>query len=117
MSQLAYKVALFEAQTIAAGETAESAIVDVNSIRPLGNFASQFIVSGEGTVKAELYLSIDGTNFVLYDTLFTGETKLTAPLPGKLEMHVLAVCLKFKVKLTETSGADSVTVSHYLGVN
>ena len=116
MSQLAYAVKTFESVTIPAGTSVESAITEVNSIRPLGNFASQLVVeSGAGTVDVDLHLSIDGVNFVSYDKLFEDKTLINAPAPGIIENHAFAVCLKFKVVITETAGTSTV-VSHTIGV-
>ncbi len=112
MSQYAYSQTMFEDEVLAAGGTAESAAIQVNSIRPLGNFASQLKITGSGTVKAELYTSINGDDFVLYETLWEDETATA----GKIEGHSVAVCLKFKVKITETGGANGATVSLWIGV-
>lgn len=111
MSQQIYTVDLFEAEVIAAGQSATSDIVEVNSIRPLGQFASQLLIAGDGVIDIELFVSINGTSFVPYEKLFEGYTA------GEyLEPHSLAICLKFYAVATETGGIDSATVSQWMGV-
>jgi len=112
MSQYSYSQTMFEDKLLPSGETAESAIIDVNAIRPLGHFASQIKVTGSGSVTIELYLSINGTDFALYDTLWEDQ----AFTVSKIRNHSFAVCTKFKVKATETSGAQNATVSLWIGV-
>jgi hypothetical protein len=112
MSQQAYSVTMFEDEEISAGGTATSPEIDVNSMRPLGNFASQLKVTGSGTVTLDLYLSINGDDYVNYYSLYEDQ----GATAGMIENHAFAVCTKFKVVATETSGADSATVSHWIGV-
>ena len=119
MSQYVYSVELFDGAsggakdgTVGAGETIESAVIDVNSMRPLGQFASQLVVTGSGTVDVQLWTSINGTDFVLYDTLFEDQ----GATAGTIENHAFAVCTKFKVKVVETGGENGAVVSHWLGV-
>lgn len=111
MSQQVYTKTLFEDEVIAAGAYAESAVIDVNSMRPLGQFASHLKVVGAGNVDIDLYCSINGDDYVLYDTLYSGYA-----VGSYLELHSVAVCVKFKVRATEKSGSDGVTVSQWMGV-
>ena len=121
MSQYVYSVTLFDGLTAATGAlgaygTATSDPITVNSMRPLGQFASQLIVSGSGTVKSELWISINETEYVLWDTLFEGKTSANAGTPGIIDIHSVAICMKFKVIITETGGASGATVKQWLGV-
>lgn len=112
MSQLVYSLEVFKDKALAAGESAESIVFEVNSMRPLGQFASQLIITGNGEIDVELYTSINGDDFVNYDWLFEDQ-EATA---GLIENHSFAVCKKFKIVITEKSGTDSVVVSHWIGV-
>ena len=126
MSQYAYSLTMFDGTaskgvlTASGGATptATSITHNVNSIRPLGNFASQIEVTGDGSVSLELFISINGDDFVSYGELFTDATKTDGPnLDGKqLDSHGMAVCMQFYVVATSTDAANAVTVKHWLGV-
>src|SRR5512146_304651 len=74
-------IRVFSAQAVAAGESAESAIVlDLGYAK--GNFAAQWTLTGDGTAKIEYECSIDKATFVTPTTateIATGITELTGP--------------------------------------
>jgi len=111
MSQQVYSKELFKDEVLIAGGTATSVIIDVNAIHPLGQFATQLKIVGNGEVKVELYSSINGESFVPYVELWE---EMTA---GEyIENHAFVVATKLKIVITETGGNDGATVSLWLGV-
>ena len=123
MSQQVYSVDLFLGSSVpatsnrygvlSAAESRFSRVVDVNSIRPLGNFASQAKIEGDvsSAVSFELWTSINGEDFVKYDDLYDAEG-----IGEYIRDHAMAVCTKFKVKATNNNPNDAVTVSLWIGV-
>lgn len=103
-------VTIFDSEAILSGGTAEK-IVDINAYRPLGNFATQLKVeAGPGTITIDLYVSLDGDNYVLSRSLWDAEVAGD----WKLESHGSEVAIKAKFVATANSG--DATVSMILGI-
>ena len=111
MSRVNVLPPLFSAVTIAAGQASTSAAVVLSDINPDGYLSVQVAITGDGTAKVEALVSNDGTNYVTAEgttAIMTGKTKT----PGNyLAAFTLPPCKKFKLVITETSGANSVTVT------
>ena len=106
-------------QTVAAGESYTSAAIPMGALgdsgaRPLvakGFFSVQLDITGDGTAKLEYLCSNDGTNFVAPEgssAIMTGKTKTTGRY---LASFALPVCKAFKLKVTETGGANSIAAN------
>lgn len=111
-----FKVQIFDNEEIAAGDSAEY-MVDLNWFKPVGVFALQVEVAGDGTIKGECLSSINGTDFVVptgEDEIFTGFTS-TSGTSGKDIFTVTPVpSTKIKIRLTETGGSNTASVSAWL---
>ena len=103
-----YAIKVFENEALTAGSTATSATFPVSAYKPLGNFASQLLVTG--TVDVDLYVSINGSSFVLSRTLFedyaTGEY---------LENHGMEVATEFYFVIKEKA-ATTATVTMWTAI-
>jgi hypothetical protein len=95
-----YAIKVFDDEALTALSSATSATFPVSAYKPLGNFASQLLITGQ--VDVDLWVSINGTSFVNTQTLFadysTGEY---------LESHGLAVATEFYFVITEKIGIDA----------
>jgi len=113
---------VFDSITIPAGGSKESEVIDLNVHDPRGNFSLQVEVTGSGTLKGEVLLSNDGANFIepssVFD-IFSGFTATSGPngdgrdiFPVELNMVVRYM----KIRVTETGGANSATITGYLAI-
>lgn len=105
---------LFSAQAILASASYTSAAVVLGDTA--GSFSLQFAVTGDGTAKVELLCSNDGTNYVTPEGLsaiLTGKTKTSG---NYLTSFSIPVCHSFKVKVTETGGAQPIAVTGTLAM-
>ncbi len=98
-------------QTIAAGESYTTEPIEMATSQ--GLFGLQLAVSGDGTLKVEALLSNDGTTYRTKEgatEVLTGITKTSGPgSDGKLITdYDVGYSKFFKVKFTETGGANSV---------
>ena len=114
-------IKIFDAAVITAGGTALSDPIDISLSG--GNFSLQLEVTGDGTIKAEKKLSNNDVDYLIpkgeEDTpLLTGVTKTSGPGgDGKLIVGFSSdVANQIKFLLTETGGADTVTVTGWLAV-
>ena len=112
-------IKIFDAVTILAGGTALSDSLDISLSG--GNFSLQLEVTGDGTIKAENELSNNGTDFLIPEgetPFLTGITKTSGPAgSGKIIKGFSSdVADSLKILLTETGGADPVTVNGWLAV-
>jgi len=112
-------IKVFDAVTILAAGTALSDFSDVGLSG--GIFSLQLAVTGNGTLKAEIKLSNNGTDFLIPEgalPIMTGLTKTSGPgADGKVLKGFTTDLASFlKILLTETGGASTVTVSGWLAV-
>lgn len=85
-----------------------------------GVFSLQWIVTGDGTMKAEVLPSNDGENFLNTEPdIVVSQTKTTGPASDGKNMVSFEVppCNQFKIKFTETGTANSITVAARLRAN
>ena len=107
-----------EAETIAAGSSYTTAAIEwVNVIgleygmlRPDGYGSVQVAISGSGTLKLEVLISNDDTNW-LPDVGGAFAENLTSADTNKTYPFTIPVCKTFKIKGTETGGSNTVTVT------
>lgn len=113
-----FKIDLFSAVTIAAGQSAEITI-DLDPYKPTGIFALQLTLTGTGTAKGECLSSINGTDFVEptgEDDIFSGFTAASGTSGKDIFSFTPKLSKKIKIKITETGGANAVVVSAWLAV-
>jgi len=103
-----YAIKIFEDEALTPGSSATSATLPVSAYKPLGNFASQLTVVG--TVDVDLYVSLDGVNFVNSRTLFEDYTT-----GSYIENHGMEVATEFYFVLTEKAGSTA-TVTMWTGI-
>ena len=113
-------IKVFDGVTIVAGGTALSDMFDVDLSG--GFFSIQLEITGDGTLKVEQKMSNnDGVDYLIPEgavPIMSGLTKTSGPgtdgkvIKGfKCDLGALS-----KILLTETGGADTVTVSGWLAV-
>lgn len=113
-------VKLFDAVEIGAGESSTSSAVKID--RAEGFFSFQHDITGDGTLKFEYLLSLDGTNFVTPSgatDIATGKVKTSGTsgvdiLPFPTDEPAPAPYMK--IKATETAGGNPATLTGYLAV-
>lgn len=77
-------------------------------------FGFQLTVSGSGTAKVEALVSNDGTNFMEADgasDVMSGKTAGTS-----FASFTIPLCRAFKLKITETGGANAIGVTGWLSM-
>lgn len=76
-----------------------------------GFFSLQWKVTGDGTMKAEVLVSNDGTTFIEVDSdITTAQTKSTGISGANMSDFEVTPCEQFKIKFTETGATDSISV-------
>lgn len=102
-------VTLFDAQTIAAGQSATSAAFSFAQIKSIGALSIQNLIAGSGTAKVEILLSNDGATW-------TEPQDVTDVIASQTAGTVFAgiscpIAVSGKLKVTETGSSDSITVT------
>jgi hypothetical protein len=113
-SDLSY-IKVFDAVTVSASGNSSSA--EVSTSKLAGLFSLQWTITGNGTAKFEVLPSNNGADFPDIETdISTGQTKTTGPASDGKNMtsFEMSPCRSFKIKVTETGGANSITVSAWL---
>lgn len=105
-----------DAVVIAASGNSLSDSIDFHVRRPEGFFAIQVELTGSGTAKIEYLLSINGEDFLTpteAEDIKTAFTVSDGPGSDGKNMFSFApmVSSAMKIKVTETGGASSVTVT------
>ena len=114
---------IFTAEVIAAGESAYSDILDVKQLA--GNATIQIALTGDGTAKVEWVGSLDEDAVIAgfikpnnANDIVTAFTKTDGP--GGDGKHIYSFTIKLvsrmAIKITETGGGDSVTVTAILAL-
>jgi len=101
--------------TISTGEIAASGSYTTDAMDATGLegfFSLQWAVAGDGTMKAEVLVSNDGVTFLELDSDITSAQVKTSGTGGvNMSAFEVTPCNQFKIKFTETGGANSVTVA------
>ena len=106
---------------ISASESSTSAAVDLGAIKPNGYFSLQVTLSGSGTGKGEYLLSNDGITYLEPSSasdIFTGLTATGGPGSDGADIYSFSpeIARYLKIKITETGGSSSITVTTTLAV-
>ena len=109
---------IINAKTIAAGGThTPTAYIDLNTKYIDGEFSIQILLAGDGIAKIEYLLSNDGSTFIDPTgaaDIVTGFTK-TSGRAGTgtdlIPVNLTSVSGFLNFKVTETGGADSITIT------
>jgi len=105
-----YTDRVFNAEALTASGTSTSDPINLNNRANMGFFCLQYTISGSGTVKIEYLLSIDGTNYNEPSTAVDIGSGLTAAT-GQLLSFEPEPAQFMKIKITETGGASTATVT------
>jgi hypothetical protein len=113
---------VFTAELIAASGSALSGLVDMGDVSRNGNAGIQVELTGDGTATIEALVSNHLDDFIRPSTMpaiKTGFVKTSGPgLDGKDGFNVSLITYRYlKIRVTETSTSDSVTVTAYLATN
>ena len=105
---------IFNAQEIAAGGNAVSDAINLQGID--GYFSIQVALTGDGTAKFEYLMSNNNSDFLEPSSasdIATGHTKTSGPGADGKDIYAFDPDLaKFmKIKVTETGGANTITVT------
>ena len=110
---------VYISEEVLASASALTSVIDVGQSG--GQFSVQIELSGDGTGKLEWIGSNDGTDYIKPNgasDIVTGFTKTDGP--GNDGKHIYSfnvIPIKFiKLKITETGGADSITVTATLAI-
>jgi hypothetical protein len=102
---------------IAASGSWTSETIDLAKLSNEYKLSIQAVITGDGTVTIDILASNDGVNFVDTATdVLAGATKTGGPgsdgkyAPINLSTAMLKYARYFKVRATETGGANTVTV-------
>lgn len=111
----------FYTTAVSASGTADSSVIDLSRLKPEGYFSLQLAVTGSGTVKVQYMLSNDGTNYVIPSSatdIVTGFTSSSGPgSDGKDVFSFQPEIAKYiKLRVTETGGSSSATVTGTLAI-
>ena len=108
---------LFTSEVIIASAFARSEVIDLDAYVKDGFFSIQLILTGDGTAKVEYEVSNTGFDYVTQsdaeDIIVSGFTKTSGPGSDGKDLISFDVepSSKMKIKITETGGADSITIS------
>ena len=108
-------VKIFNAQVVTAAGNALSTEIDLR--RTEGYLALQWTITGDGTGKFEVLSSLNGVDFLDINTdIAAAQTKTTGPSSdGKNAASATCIpCPVVKIKVTETGGVNSITVTAWI---
>ncbi len=119
MQNMISVIKIFDGVVVTAGGTALSAAIDLTLSGR--NLSLQLQVTGDGTLKAEKELSNNETDYLIPEgggEIIANVTKTSGPgTNGKLiKAFTTEVAGILKILLTETGGANPVTVTGWLAV-
>lgn len=116
------KIAVLPINTgeIAASGSFTSEAIDLAQYSNENRFSLQYNVTGDGTLKIEVYGSSDGVNFVDLGIDVDTDAVVTGG-PGSDGKYApttitMILCRWIKLYFTEVGGVDSVTAESYLAV-
>jgi hypothetical protein len=108
-------IQLFSSETISSGSSVTSDPVDVSGL--VGDFGIQVDVGGDGTLKLEHLVSLDGANFLEPSgdsDIATDLTKTSGPGSDGKDIYSVSPGMPvkaIKIKATETGSANDATLS------
>ena len=110
---------IFDGEVVAASGTALSRVFDLSQAG--GQFSIQLELTGDGTAKVEWIGSNDGVDFIKPNNasdIVTAFTKTSGPGSDGKHIYGFNVSLvkSMKIKITETGGANSVTVTATIAI-
>lgn len=115
-----HRKVLFSAESVSAGGSIESSVVNFVGNEPAGYMSLQLEVTGNGRVQVEPLLSNDGANFLRpagLSVVTPAFNKNSGPNSDGKDIFVIGpgcVCALLKFRVTETGGTDSATVTAVL---
>jgi hypothetical protein len=110
---------IFSAEAISASASATSLAIPLDSFKLEGFFSLQVTVAGSGTAKFTYQLSNDGVTYAVpSDAAGTAVDDIVTALTAGSTIHSFSppMAKYMKIICTETGGANSVTVTAWLGV-
>ena len=107
--------------TIAASGNSVSNQIPLYGTADLGYFSIQVQVTGDGTAKFEYQLSHNGTDYIEPASaadIATGFLKTSGPGSDGKDIFTFQpeITYRLKIKVTETGGADNITVSVWIAI-
>ena len=110
-----------DAVTIAASGNSASTQIPLNGKADLGYFSIQVQVTGDGTAKFEYQLSNNDTDYIepaSATDIATGFTKTSGPGSDGKDIFTFQpeIGERLKIKVSETGGANSITVSVWIAI-
>ena len=111
---------IFNSKIVVAGDTLYSSVIDLSMCS--GSIAMQLKITGDGTLKIDVLYSNDGISFYIPETNTSVVTGLTKTSGGGSDGGVMFtfsadVAAFMKFRITETGGANSVTVTGIVAIN
>lgn len=110
---------LFIAEAIALSQSATSVAVNLRGAADDGIFGIQLKLTGDGIAKVEYLESYNSVDFVTPSgaiEIVTGFTKTSGTSGVDVITFEPEICPYMKIKVTETGGANSITVAIILTV-
>jgi hypothetical protein len=113
----------FVSETVAASGSATSPVKNLDELQINGFFSLQISLSGDGTAKFQWGVSNDKSNFIYSadagDNIVTAFVKTSGPgSDGKNIYSFDPIVAKYlTIKVTETGGANNVTVSAWCAIH
>lgn len=112
---------VIDSETISAGGNFVSEAIKLNEVVYQGYFSLQVEVSGDGTCKFEAEESVNGVDFLVPSEatdIASGVTKTSGPGSDGKDIYSFypLVAGHLKIKVTETGGVNSVTVSAWVAI-
>lgn len=121
MSSAISSFRVFDADAVAASGTLLSEIIDLARYSTEGFFSLQVALTGTGTGKCEFLVSNDGVTFIEptgATDVFSGLTVAGGPGGDGKDIFSFSppVARFIRLKLTETGGANGITVTAWIAI-
>ena len=111
---------VINAQTVVKSGTYTSSAIDLSNVR--GYFSLYYAITGDGTAKFEYLFSSDDSTFLEPSggsDVATGLTKTSGPGADGKDVTAFSPFMwgkRMKIKVTETGGVNSITVTAILNI-
>lgn len=106
---------VFSAQAVLAGGSVDSDPIDIRGID--GYLSLGWTITGDGTAKFEILSCLDGSNYLdVSPDIAAAQTKITGPGTNGINAALITTIPApfIKIRVTETGGANAVTVTVHL---